>query len=432
MRKDNKWKITLVPSLLCQISRLFLLQQIYNMVRIKEEIKMAKRSNGEGTIFKRSDGYWCGSCFVTINGIPKRKYIYGKTQKIVKDKLKAIQESNLTGTITENSLMSLRDWMQEWLMNYKKLILKQTTYENYMLYYETHIRNCVLGSTPLSKITTTQLQAFYNEKLRNGRSDGKGGLSSRSVRYLHILIRGALEQAYKNDLIPKNVSKAVILPIKSQKEIKPLTLEEVQQLLLTAKEYSIYPLILLEAFSGLRKGEILALKWDDIDWLGEKLHVRHSLCRVLADENSKPKQYKLILMEPKTQKSRRTIPLNEIVILALKKHKKQQNEEKIRNRDIYMDNNMVFAKMDGDYISPRDLLRVYHSLLKKSGIEKKRFHDMRHTFATILLNEGESPKVIQELLGHSNISTTMDIYSHVLEETKVKSIDKLTDKIINM
>ncbi|ROR28517.1 site-specific recombinase XerD [Mobilisporobacter senegalensis] len=392
---------------------------------------MAKRSNGEGTIFKRKDGYWCGSCYISINGIPKRKYVYGKTQKIVKEKLQEMQEATKNGEVTESSNMKLQDWMKEWLENYKRLVLKLTTYENYILYFDTHIYGTNLGNTPLNKITTTQLQAFYNDKLKNGRVDGKGGLSNRSVRYLHILISGALEQAYKNDLINKNVSKSVILPSKSQKEIHPLTPEEVQKLLNVARDDRLYPIILLETFSGLRKGEILGLHWNDIDFEGKKLYVRHSLCRVQDVKSDGERGSKLILMEPKTRKSQRSIPLNDIVITVLKKHKKDQSEEKMLNRDIYIDNNIVFAKENGDFINPRDLLRGFQKLLVQAGIEKKRFHDMRHTFASILLNEGESPKVIQELLGHSTITTTMDIYSHVIEETKINSIDKLTEKIMN-
>ncbi|SHO48919.1 tyrosine-type recombinase/integrase [Anaerocolumna xylanovorans] len=390
-----------------------------------------KRSNGEGSIYPRKNGLWCGCCTVIINGKEKKKYVYGKTQKIAKDKLKAIQDSNLRGTISENSSMFFEDWMYEWLVNYKKLILKQTTYENYMIYFGTHIKNSKLGKTQISKLTTTQLQAYYNEKLVNGRSDGKGKLSNRSVRYLHIIIHGALEQAVRNGLISKNVSSAAVLPAREVKEIVPLSTDEVKKLIEVAKDSSIYTLILLEIFSGLRKGEILAITWNAINFDEKKLYVRHSLCRVLDTENTVANKYKLILMEPKTSKSKRCIPLNDMVIAALKKHKKYQNEEKIRNRDIYNDQDLVFAMPDGNFICPRKLLRMFHSLLKKAGIERKRFHDMRHTFASILLNEGESPKVIQELMGHSSISTTIDIYTHLIHETKVKSIDKLTDKIIN-
>lgn len=388
---------------------------------------MAKRSNGEGGIYKRADGIWCGQYYEVINGVKKRKSVYGKTQKIVKSKLEE-RFSELNNKGSESKSITLEDWVAEWLNYYKKNMLKQTTYENYYIYYETHIKNSTIGKMALERLATNELQAYYNEKLKNGRSDGKGKLSPRTVRYLHIIIRGAIDQAVKNGLLERNVSKYVVLPAKKHKEIQPLTIEEVNTFLETAKEDRLFALYLLEITTGIRKGEILGLQWSNIDFVNKRLSIQQSLCNV-RDYSESGRKYKLVLMEPKTEKSKRLLPLNDSVIAALTKYREQQSIEKQMYEEIYSDNNTVFTRENGEFINPRELLRRYQVLLKKAGIEPKRFHDLRHTFASILLNEKESPKVIQELLGHANISTTMDIYSHVLEETKVKSVEKLANKL---
>lgn len=387
---------------------------------------MAKRSNGEGSIYKRKDGKWCACKYIDIGGGKfRRKYVYGKTQKIVREKLKAMADYAQPKEIKE---ITLEEWMLRWLDRYKKGVLKQTTYESYLMNINAHIKGSYLGSMELTKITTDLLQNFYNQKLQ-GTIDGKV-LSRRSVEYLRTIIGSSLKQACRNDLISKNVNEYTVLPRKTAKEIEPLTVKELQQILQAAKGTDIYALLILEAYTGMRKGELLGLQWENIDFDKKVLHVKKNLCRIQNPDMGSKKKSILVLMEPKTRKSIRTIPLSEEVINVLKVHKKEQLLQKMKYRDIYMDNDMVFAKLDGDYEDPRALLDKFHGVLDKAGVRHCRFHDLRHTFASILLNEGESMKVIQELLGHSSISTTMDIYSHVTEETKEKTIGVL-EKAVN-
>jgi integrase len=391
---------------------------------------MSKRGNGEGSIYKRADGIWCGQYSLEISGKRVRRSIYAKTRKEANDKLQQKLSEVNSGSYVDSTKILLGEWMFLWLKDFKKNQLKITTYENYMLNYETHIKGSSLESIPLNKLSTSALQRFYNYKLESGRSDGKGALSTRTVRYLYILINGALEQACRNGLISINVNKNTVLPSKKKTEFVPLTVVEVKRFLEKAKEDRLYCLFLLETVTGMRKGEILGLKWDDISMEQKKLRVHNNLCIVKNNSNkSGESKTKLILQDPKTIKSKRTLPLSDYMIQELKKHKNRQNQEKLVYRDVYEDKGMVFARLDGSFINPRELLRRFQNLLSKAGIEKKRFHDLRHTFASILLNENENPKVIQELLGHANISTTMDIYSHVLDETKVKTVDKLYQKI---
>lgn len=390
-----------------------------------------KRSNGEGTIYQRKDGRWTAQYSTMVDGVLKRKTVYGKTQKEVKTKLKNLQTKAESQTFFEEDKdMLFQDWMKTWLMTYKKPMLKITTYENYIMNYSAHIVDSKIGKCPINKLTVSMLQQYYNNLALDGRSDGKGKLSNRTVRYISILIAGALDQAVKNGLVERNLSKLTVLPKKVKAEIKPLTVSEVKEILKASRGTDMYLVYLLAISCGMRRGEILGLRWEDIDFTKRLIMVQKSVGIVKNDgSGEKDRKHMLILQDPKSLKSKRSIPIDKSLVEELKMHRLRQEIIKKENDDIYNDRGMVFARVDGYYMSPWTLLDSYNRLLKKLGIEHHRFHDLRHTFATILLNENESPKVIQELMGHASVSTTMDIYSHVLEETKVNSIKKIMDKI---
>ncbi|MFI3202081.1 MAG: tyrosine-type recombinase/integrase [Eubacteriales bacterium] len=378
---------------------------------------MAKRSNGEGSIYRRQDGRWCGSIYIeTIDGV-KRKYVYASTQKLVKQKLKEL-ESNQEKCWEK--VLLFQDWMMQWMESYKKPMLKQTTYDNYMMNINKHINGQSLGKTELDKLTTDALQKFYNSKLVGDENGSK--LSPRTIEYIHTIIGSSLKQAYKNELISKNVNDFTVLPRQEQEEIEPLSIEEVRKLIEYVKDKEMYALIVLEIYTGMRKGEILSLQWKNVDFANKVLYVKNNLCRIKGNGERK---IEYVLMEPKTKKSIRKIPLCEEAIKALQIHKLRQEEIKIEYADIYVDKDMVFARKDGSYEDPREVLRRFHIMLERAGIRKCRFHDMRHTFASILINSGESMKVVQELLGHSTITTTMDIYSHISEDTKEQTMSRL-------
>ncbi|MGF7009838.1 integrase [Lachnospiraceae bacterium PF1-22] len=388
---------------------------------------MAKRSNGEGTIFKRNDGIWCGSKYIrTTTGTYKRKYVYGKTQKIVKDKLANLKDETPCTLKTQG--ITLFNWLLQWMDQYKRPILKLTTFENYLLNINTHVADTTIGNTEISALTTDDLQRYYNEKL-NGDSTNKP-LSQRTTTYLRSIIGSSLQQAANNGLIDKNVNAFTVLPPKVNHEVDPLSLDEIGRLLEQAKSTYLYPLLLLEVFTGLRKGELLGLQWENILLDEATLYVKHNLCRV--QNKTDKKKSELVLMEPKTKKSVRYIPLCDVVVSVLLQHKLEQNAHKETYSSVYNDNNLVFAKPDGSFIDPRQLLKHFHQTLEAAGIRKCRFHDLRHSFASILLNNGASMKTIQELLGHSTITTTMDIYSHISMETKVESISAIEKAFDNL
>lgn len=390
---------------------------------------MKRRSNGEGTIFKRNDWRWTGQITLDLgNEQYKRKTVYGKTQKEVKDKLEYLRMECRQGRVIETSDMPLEEWLHIWITNYKPN-LKITTRESYESYIATHINGSKIGKIPLNKLKTTDLQTFYNAKLNGTYKNQKQKLSSTTVRYINIIIKSALKQAVNNRMINDNACNAVVLPKKNKIEIIPLTKEEVIQFLNVAKKDRLYTLYLLEMMTGLRRGEILGLKWSDIDFEKGKINVIHNLYRINNTDENATTKYKLELLTPKTETSKRSIPINQLMIEELLKHKEKQDLEKMYYASDYKDLGMVFTRPNGDYISPREFLRQYQKLLSTAGLEKKRFHDLRHTVASLLINANENPKVIQQLLGHSTISTTLDIYAHVMGETMNKSIDTLCNQL---
>lgn len=377
-----------------------------------------KRSNGEGTIFKRKDGRWCAA-YYDESPQPKRHFVYGKTQAEVKKKLKDKKTEPIEDTGKSDKTMLLQDWVIYYLTNYKKNEVKETTYCSYMNLYSSYIRNTELGNTKLNNLNSNQLQDFYNSK----RADG---YNPKTIRHIYILINSVLNKAVQLKMVKENVNLLVTLPKREAYNAQVLTIDEVKKILTEAKEEYLYPIIVLTLYTGLRKGEVMALKWDNIDFEKNELYVKGSLCRVVVERNLDGRSlYDYKILEPKTTKSKRTIPLLPCAIEALEIQKKRQEQDKITYGLIYQDEGYIFARKDGRYLEQRSFMNDYHTFMKKYEITDIRFHDLRHTFASLLLEAGESPKIIQELLGHSTITTTMDIYAHITQAGKAKAIGKL-------
>lgn len=381
-----------------------------------------KRSNGEGTIYKRKDGRWCGAYY--DEGLtPKRHFVYGKTQTEVKKKLKEkkqhVEQAQKDLVVPE----CLGKWVLYYLENYKKNEIKETTYDNYIRYYRKHIRDSDISKIKLSQITSNILQRYYNMKLAEG-------YNVKTVKQVQVIINAALSHAEKMHLVMENVNRLTTLPKKQVYNASILSVDEVKTILTETRDEDLYPIIVLVLFTGLRKGEVMALKWSKIDFEKRELYIESSLCRVETDEMKNGHHiYTYKIMEPKTAKSKRTIPLSEVVIEALKIQYNRQQSLKKKFADIYQNQDFVFARYDGQYLNQRAFMNEYKNFLKKYGIHHIRFHDLRHSFASLLLEAGESPKVIQELLGHSTITTTMDIYAHVSKKAKINTIEKLNDLI---
>lgn len=383
---------------------------------------MAKRTNGEGTIYKRSDGRWCAAHYVGN----KRKFLYGKSQKEVKDKLKKlIEESELNGDLMLSNDLTLANWVLEYLEQYKKNDLKATTMTTYMTFYRKHIKDSLIGERAIQDILTADLQKYYNKKLAEG-------LSAKTVRHLSVIIREALSQAVRLKYIKSNPHDGVILPKKAKFVGNTLSQADVTKLLNEAKYEPLYPLIMTAILSGMRKGELLGLEWKNVDLENGFIKVEKSLCRVADGEDEKGRHHtKVVLLEPKNETSKRTIPISSQLIDILKRHKKNQKEYIEKAIDFYDYNmDLVFANYQGHFMSEREILRDFYAILDKYEISRVRFHDLRHTYASLLMESETDSKVIQELLGHSSISTTLDIYTHLKLEQKRNSVDKMAGMFI--
>lgn len=394
--------------------------------------KQRKRGHGEGCITQRKDGKW--AAVITLgkdaNGKQKRRFIYGNTRQEVSEKLtQALNDINKGLYINPNK-STLQDWLIFWINEYVENRVKLSTKVSYDLFINKHI-NPVIGYIPLSGLRGDIIQKFYNDKLRNGRLDHKGGLNPKTIKNMHNMLHEALEQALKNELIIKNPCKTVTLPKVIKKEMRVLSADEQQKLITIARTERLGVGIILTLFTGLRLGELLGLQWSDIDIKNGILLVRRTLNRLKTFDDNSDKKTSIVIGETKTLKSKRQIPLHEIMVEELKKFKILQRQEKLLAGELYENNDFIIANELGKCIEPRTYQDLFYKLIKKAEIAPANFHCLRHTFATRALERDVAAKTVSELLGHSNISTTLDLYSHVSHELKKSSIDKMADLFLS-
>ena len=328
----------------------------------------------------------------------QRKSVYGRTYKEAEKKLALAMGDAARGIVYEDENQTVGKYMTRWLSDSAKHTVKATSYRA----YESQIRNHIvpaLGKVKLSRLTPAHLQALYAAKLRES-------MKPASVRQIHAILHKALEQAVRFNLIPTNPASKVDPPKVRQEEITPLSADEANRLLdVTRNERDGFEaLYVLALTTGLRIGELLGLKWNDIDLDARRLRVSRQLQR--------SREEGLIFTEPKAA-SRRTVDLPARTVEALKRHRKRQFEETLKAGGAYHDNDLVFAGCLGEPIGPEKVTqRAFKPLLKRTGLPEIRFHDLRHTFATLLLARGVHPTYVQRALGHASVKMTLDRYSH--------------------
>lgn len=373
----------------------------------------------------------CWEAMITLGRDPatgkvKRLPVYGKTQQECRDKLIETLQSIKNQTFVEPHKITVEDWFDTWLKEYKKDNIRPSTYASYENIVRVHIKPH-LGKAYLRELRPEQVQKFYNERKF-------AGLSSRTIRNIHVIIHEALDQALKNNLVVRNVSEATTLPKQEKKEMRVLTPEEQSRFLSVLSKDKAGIIFKLDLATGLRRGELLALKWKDLDLKEGILRVNGSLSRTKVNFDSKTagKKTAIIIQEPKTKKGKRTIPLFGSIVADLKEHKAAEKEklislgwDDIKIKQHFKDG-FVFTNELGGHIEPRNLTRKFYSLVKAAGIPKTNLHALRHSLATRLLEMSISPKVVQEILGHSTITLTLDTYSHVMPELKKEAVDKLS------
>lgn len=361
-----------------------------------------KRGHGEGTIFRRPDGRWCAQVTVGINpetGRPKRRTVYGRTRQEAADKLARLLADAQQGLLVEPARETVAEYLHRWMETAQKPRLRPRTFEDYQQIIRRHIVPA-LGSVRLNRLQPAQLQALYTQKLEEG-------LSANTVRIIHAILHRALAQAVKWGMLPRNPADAVEKPRPPRHEMAVLTPDQVRAFLEAAREDRLYALYVLAITTGMRLGELLGLRWQDIDLSGARLVVRVQLVWL----GNRP-----MLTEPKTAKGRWPIDLPPLAVEALRQRRKQQAQERLLAGPAWRDEwGLAFTTALGTPIRPANLRRwSFKPLLARAGLPPIRFHDLRHTHASLLLAAGTHPKLVQEQLGHSTVTLTLDTYSHVL------------------
>lgn len=336
-------------------------------------------------------------------------------EKFLTEKLRELD----TGLLIDTKKMKFAEYLDYWIKEACENKLSITTLDGYKQNIEKHIKQ-YLGSIELEKIMPLHLQSFYTDRLKNGRLDGKGGLSCKTVVTLHRIIHRALEQAVKWQLIIRNVADNVEPPKPKKYKANFLNEKETNILIEKAKNTDLYVPIIIAIYTGMRRGEILGLTWSNINLEKSYIMVEQALYAT-------SKGLKISL--PKTEKSIRKIAIPETLVKELKKCKIKQWRNKLKMGGLYQENNMVCCNNDGTLINPKSFSRKFHRLLVINKLPLIRFHDLRHSHASLLVKLGIQPKIISERLGHSNINITMDLYSHVYEESN-KEVASMFEKLI--
>jgi integrase len=360
---------------------------------------MAKRrGNGEGSITRRKDGLYMARYWVETPKGSKRKTIYGKKRDEVADKLARALAERADGIVYDDENLTVGEYLNSWLKGSVRGSVRQSTFDRYEIAVRVHIKPA-LGRVKLKKLSPAHVAGFYQDRLAAGSAPA-------SVNKLHVTLRKALDQAVKWHMVPRNVAEAVKALRPAPPEMRTLSAEETRKLIEVARGDKLGALYMLAVHTGMRQGELLALKWQDVDLENAKLSVR----RTLTMSGSR-----ILLGELKTKKSRRTICLTDAAVQALHEHLARQLEGMERLGDAYRDEGLIFASQVGTPINPTNLRRrSFAALLQRANLPKIRFHDLRHTCATLLLSRNVHPKYVQELLGHANIAITLDTYSHVI------------------
>jgi len=358
-----------------------------------------RRDNGDGSIYTRADERFVGSLRLP-NG--KRKDFYGKTKQEVKEKLKKAQAQLEQGTLVTAKHQSVASYLEYWF-TIKRPNVRASTVVSYRGIINNHIVPHI-GSIKLQKLTCDHIQALYSTLLEKG-------LNPTAVGMVHTVLVSACKDAVKWKRIAVSPCESVTAPRQVRKDMKFLTVEQARHLLDAARGHPLEAMLVLAVLTGARRGELFALHWEDINFRKGTVHIHRSLSYKNADGLGCTYREEL----PKTAAGIRTIPLPDIALEVLKVHKARQLKQRLQCGDAWKNLDLVFCTGVGSYYNQSNHHTAFRKILKAAGLPFIRFHDLRHSAATILLSMGVNPKVIQERLGHANITITLGRYAHVTE-----------------
>lgn len=378
-----------------------------------------RRGHNEGSVYLRNDGRWVAEISYRdpVTNTNKRKPLYGKSRpEVIAAKKEWETEFDRTGVVPSGKLLT-KDWLTTWLTTYKKSSVRENTYQGEKRIVEKHLIPKI-GDYQLKNLRTEHIQRMLNDKLENGSLKGNNPLSPRMVEHIYVVLHDALEQAVKNQIIGRNPCVAVNKPKKSKTEFTPWTTEQTNCFLKSVKKSRLFTLYMVAWGAGLRRSEILGLKWPDLDLRKGSLTVNRALVKVVG---TPPYKFE----DPKTKRSRRMIPLPLQVTKELNAWRKRQAAENLAFNGKYNPLDLVFCDEAGQPYNPDFISRSFKEDRETAKLPAIRFHDLRHGHATQLLEMGEDIKVISDRLGHSTISITADTYAHVAEKMQRSASDKL-------
>ncbi|GAB3279685.1 site-specific integrase [Actinocorallia lasiicapitis] len=404
-----------------------------------------QRANGEGTVYKRADGRWEAAGYVTTtDGRSRRVRVYGATRKEAMDKLFGKIAASRRGVpVATDPTVTVAAYVTAWLAGVAVHKLRPTTYATYDRYVRTFIVPG-LGHKRLAALTPKDVRAWLQDtalvcqccargwdarrdpEARHktsrphccsvGRCCGKR-ISLGTQRYLRCILSAALAHAVREDELPRNAASAVRLG-EVRPSFEPFTASEARAFLKVAKNARLGPLYELALRTGLRRGEVLGLRWSDLDLAAGDLHVRQTLQR-------DPATGTLVGFAPKTASSRRRIALPAACVTSLKAHRLRQDAERATAGATWQDHDLVFTRPDGRPLDGSSVHRLFGELCAIAGVRRVRFHDLRHSCATLLLEQGVDLVTIKELLGHSQIHVTANVYAHVRPRLQRSAIDAM-------
>ncbi len=384
------------------------------MTEPTEKPTKRRRGHNEGSIHQRaSDGLWVAEVSLGYgpDGRPRRKRMYGKTRVDANRKLQQVLHEVRQGASVQTREQSLGQYLERWLEDGVKPTVRPKTYKSYESVCRINLIP-LLGRHKLVTLNAQHIAAYMTDRLA-------AGLSIATVNYHRAVLRAALNQAMRWDMVNRNVAELVQPRAGERFAGKPLTAEEAERLLAAARGDRIEALYSVAVTLGLRQGEALGLRWSDVDLEQGTLSVRHQLQRV----EGKP-----TLVEPKTKRSRRTLPVPEQVLRSLREHRRRQLEDRLAAGPRWNEGwGLVFCTGIGTPLDVGNLGRHYKALLKAAGLEDRRYHDLRHSCGSFLVARDVHPRVIMEILGHSQIATSMNIYAHVDLSEMREATNRLDD-----
>ncbi|HID0817714.1 site-specific integrase [Clostridium botulinum] len=361
------------------------------------------------------------------NGKLIRKEFYGSSKKDAENKRDEYLDNIKKGLNVDYKNTVLGELMHSWLFEIVRVSnkIKPSTFQRYEGIYRNYVKDSDIYGVKISNLKTIHLQRYYNALYAKGKT-------SNIIKNLNKLLKNFFNYATDEGYILKNPcsGKRIVIPGESEtqeRKIEVFSDEEINALKIALKGHRLKFLILLALGTGLRQGELLGLKWSDIDINNKQLKVERSIKQVNIISSNGSREYKTIVQSPKTKNSIRTVPMPSNLISDLKEHSKLQKQEKLKCGNSYNDTDYVFTTEIGNTMNARNVTKSYERLLKKAKIPYKKFHSLRHTYATKLFEVNVPLKTVQMLLGHSDISITANIYTHVMPKEKVKAVEKLNN-----